>query len=39
MNDIIVPTTFEVLWRLKTGDFSYVKFNMQKIEYDKPTIF
>jgi hypothetical protein len=39
MNDIIVPTTFEVLWRLKTGDFSYVKFNMQKIEYDKPAIF
>ncbi|MBB6002598.1 hypothetical protein HNP25_001250 [Arcicella rosea] len=39
INNIVVPTSFEVLWRLKTGNFSYAKFDMQKIEYDKPIIF
>jgi hypothetical protein len=39
INRVVVPTAFEVLWRLKTGDLSYAKFNMKKIEYDKPIIF
>ncbi len=39
MNNVIVPTAFEVLWRLKTGDLSYAKFNMKKIEYDNPRRF
>ncbi|MDB5060748.1 MAG: hypothetical protein JWP67_591, partial [Mucilaginibacter sp.] len=39
MNEIVVPTAFEVLWRLKKGDFSYAKFNVKKIEYDKPGRF
>jgi hypothetical protein len=38
-NEIVVPTAFEVLWRLKKGDFSYAKFNVKKIEYDKPGRF
>jgi hypothetical protein len=38
-NGIIVPLRFEVLWRLAKGDFSYVKFNIQKIEYNDPRIF
>jgi hypothetical protein len=29
MNCVVVPTTFEVLWRLEKGDFSYAKFNLQ----------
>ncbi len=39
INGIKVPTSFEVLWRLQKGDFSYAKFNMIKIEYDIPEIF
>ncbi|MEP6950265.1 MAG: DUF6544 family protein [Ginsengibacter sp.] len=38
-NKIIIPTEAEVLWRLKEGDFSYAKFKVQKIEYDKPAKF
>lgn len=36
---IIIPVEAEVLWRLKEGDFSYAKFNVIKIEYDKPEKF
>jgi len=39
LNEVIVPTKFEVLWRLTEGDFSYAKFDITKIEYDKPEIF
>jgi hypothetical protein len=39
MNEILVPTAIEVLWRLEKGDFSYVKFNLTKITYDNPKIF
>jgi len=39
LNDVLVPTTFEVLWRLKDGDLSYAKFNIKKIEYNKPQRF
>jgi len=39
LNNMIVPTTFEVLWRLEKGDFSYAKFYITKIEYDKPEKF
>ena len=39
LNDVHVPTDFEVLWRLEKGDFSYVKFSLQNIEYDKPAKF
>ena len=39
MNNVIVPTSFEVLWRLEKGDFSYAKFNLKKAEYDNPRIF
>lgn len=39
MQDVVVPTAFEVLWRLEKGDFSYAKFNIKKIEYNKPVIF
>lgn len=39
INGVVVPTAFEVLWRLKKGDFSYAKFNLQQIEYNKPQKF
>lgn len=39
MNNINVPTAFEVLWRLKKGDFSYAKFNVKVIEFDEPYKF
>lgn len=34
-NNVLVPTDFEVLWRLATGDFSYALFNMTQVEYNK----
>lgn len=39
LNGIIIPTKAEVFWRLKEGDFSYARFRVQKIEYDKPERF
>lgn len=39
MNSIKVPTTFEVLWRLKEGDFSYAKFNIKEIFYNRRALF
>ncbi|MGZ5191574.1 MAG: DUF6544 family protein, partial [Flavisolibacter sp.] len=39
MNNLIVPSALEVLWRLEKGDFSYAKFNVTKIEYNKPEKF
>ena len=38
-NNVTVPTEFEVLWRLKKGDFSYAKFKMEKIAYNIPEKF
>jgi hypothetical protein len=37
--DMRIPITAEVLWRLKAEDFSYAKFRLQNIEYDKPKRF
>ena len=39
MNGIIIPTTIEAIWQLEKGDFSYAKFNVKVIEYDKPEKF
>jgi len=39
INDVLIPTDFEVLWRLKEADFSYAKFTLQQLEYDLPDSF
>lgn len=39
MNGIIIPKHAEVFWRLKEGDFSYAKFTVRTIEYNKPERF
>lgn len=39
LNGVIVPTTAEAIWKLEAGEFSYAKFNVKKIEYDKPLKF
>jgi len=39
LNNVFIPTNFDVLWRLKKGDFSYAKFNITAVEYDKPERF
>ena len=39
MNHVMIPTSFEVLWRLEKGDFSYAKFNVKEVEYNKPQKF
>jgi len=38
-NNVMIPINFEVMWRLEKGDFSYAKFNITEIEYDKPGKF
>ncbi len=39
LNNVIIPTNFEVLWRLPEGDFSYANFNITEVEYNKPEKF
>ncbi|MEO6069372.1 MAG: DUF6544 family protein [Chitinophagaceae bacterium] len=39
LNNVLIPTAFDVLWRLKEGDFSYAKFNITEVEYNKPEKF
>jgi hypothetical protein len=39
LNNIFIPTVFDVLWRLDKGDFSYARFNITEIEYNKPEKF
>jgi hypothetical protein len=39
LNNVLIPTAFDVLWRLDKGDFSYAKFNVTEVEYNKPEKF
>lgn len=39
INNVLIPTAFDVLWRLDKGDFSYAKFNITEVEYNKPEHF
>ena len=39
LNDLIIPTSFDVLWRLEKGDFSYAKFNITEVAYNIPEKF
>lgn len=39
LNNVIIPTAFDVLWRLDKGDLSYAKFNITKVDYNKPEEF
>lgn len=39
LNQVLIPTSFDVLWRLNGEDFSYAKFNITEIEYDIPEKF
>ncbi len=39
MNEVIVPTRFDVAWRLEKGDFSYADFIIRRIEYNIPKQF
>jgi len=36
MNNMLVPSAFEVMWRLEKGDYPYANFNINTIVYDKP---
>lgn len=35
-SNILIPTSFEVLWRLEKGDCSYAKFDITEVVYNKP---
>ncbi len=39
INGITIPTKVEVIWKLEKAEFSYAKFNVKQIEYDKPEKF
>ena len=39
INGVIIPTKIEAIWRLKLREFSYAKFNVKKIEYNKAEKF
>jgi hypothetical protein len=39
MNNILIPTNFDVIWRLEKEDFSYAKFKITEVEYNKPERF
>jgi hypothetical protein len=39
LNNVFIPTAFDVIWRLEKGDFSYAKFNITEVEYDKNERF
>lgn len=39
LNNVFIPTAFDVMWRLEKGDFSYAKFIITEIEYNKPEKF
>jgi len=39
VNDMQIPFSAEVVWNLKSGDFSYAKFKINKIEYNNPNKF
>jgi len=36
MNNVFVPSTFEVLWRLEKRDYPYARLNVKTIAYNKP---
>jgi hypothetical protein len=36
---VYIPTSFEVLWRLNTGDVSYARFHLTEVEYGKAERF
>jgi hypothetical protein len=39
LNEILVPTTAEAIWKLAKGNCSYAKFNTTAIEYTIPAKF
>lgn len=38
-NGIRIPTKGEVIWKLKSGDFSWYRFEVTDIEYNKPVVY
>jgi hypothetical protein len=39
INETLVPATAEAFWKLKDIEYSYAKFNVEKIEYNIPKRF
>ncbi len=37
LNNILIPTSLEAIWNLKSGEFPYAKFNLTAIDYAKKT--
>lgn len=39
INGIKIPTAIEGIWKLEQGEYSYAKFRINTIEYNKPEKF
>ena len=39
LNNVMIPTSAEVAWRILNVDYAYAKFNVKSIEYDNPEKF
>lgn len=38
-NNVLIPTAFDVIWKLEKEDFSYAKFIITEVEYNRPEKF
>lgn len=39
LNGFRIPTSGEITWELEEGDFTWYKFQVKEIEYNKPEVF
>ena len=39
MNGVRVPTEIEAVWNLDSGDFSYARFRVTKLEFNDPSVY
>lgn len=38
-NNVDIPNKGEVIWKLKTGDFDWYRWEITEVEYDKPAVY
>ncbi|MDD8017567.1 MAG: hypothetical protein PHP42_04280 [Bacteroidota bacterium] len=39
MNGVMIPSEGEAIWKLKDGDFSYIRLKVTEIDYNTPTLY
>ncbi|MEO7978245.1 DUF6544 family protein [Flavobacterium sp.] len=38
LNNVLIPTAVEASWKLKNGEFSYARFTIEEIDYQKSSL-